>query len=65
MSERLTRFISGLCIICFLLLEWSYGIWGVVTLLLLEGATNWRFPTLVSGFHYAMDGPVFDFEENK
>lgn len=65
MSERVNRFIVGFCLIAFLLLGWDYAIWAIVSILLIEGLTNWRVPIIVSKLRYATDGVAPNFEENK
>ena len=65
MSERANRFISGFSLIAFLFLEWNYGVFALLSILLLEGLTNWRIPALVSSFRYATDGSELLTEESE
>jgi Inner membrane protein YgaP-like, transmembrane domain len=39
--------------ISFLLLQWNYAMYILLTILLFEGATNWRIPILTSRLRYA------------
>lgn len=68
MSERANRFIFGFSLIAFLFLEWSYGVYAIITILIIEGVTNFRLPKLISKLRYsagyAMDGIPTDFDEN-
>jgi len=59
MSERANRFTLGFCLISFLFLEWNYGVLAIIFVLIFEGITNWRIPTLVSRIRYAMEGSTF------
>ena len=69
MSERANRFIFGFCLITFLLMEWDYGIYAIIFILMFEGLTNLRVPRLVSKLRYsaglAAEGPATDFDENE
>jgi hypothetical protein len=63
MTERAYRFILGLSMISFLLLQWDYAIYGIISILLFEGITNWRVPILISQIRYAgKDFQVTDSE---
>ena len=68
MSERVNRFILGFSLIAFLFLEWSYGVYAIIGILIFEGITNLRMPILVSKLRYSVgqttDGLTFDFDEN-
>ncbi len=63
MSERINRLIMGFSLIVFLLLEWNYGVYAIIFIMIFEGATNWRIPRLVSQLRYATDG--IDRDENE
>lgn len=60
MTERLFRLFIGSCIIIALYFDLRNLMVGLVTLLLLEGLTNWRIPSLITrlryGTGYAMVG---------
>ena len=63
MTERAYRFMLGLSMISFLLLQWDYAIYAYIAVLLFEGITNWRIPVLVSQIRYAgKDFQVTDSE---
>jgi len=62
MSERANRFTLGFCLISFLFLEWNYGVFAIIFVLIFEGITNWRIPTLISRIRYAMDGITLAIE---
>lgn len=68
MSERVNRFILGFSLITFLFMEWSYGVYAIICILILEGITNLRIPILVSKLRYSMgqtaEGLTLDFDEN-
>lgn len=53
MTERAYRFVLGLSMISFLLLQWDYAIYGLLAVLLFEGVTNFRIPILVSQLRYS------------
>lgn len=52
MTERTFRFILGFSMIMFLFLEWHFAIYGILCILIIEGATNWRIPILISKLRY-------------
>ena len=52
MTERAYRFILGLSIITFLLLEWDLAIYIFLAVFIIEGITNWRIPILISKLRY-------------
>ena len=65
MSERANRFLFGFTLIVFLLLEWDYGVYALILLLLFEGITNLRIPIIVNRLRYAMDGIERLIDENE
>jgi len=68
MSERVNRFILGFSLIAFLFLEWSFGVYAIIGILIFEGITNLRMPILVSKLRYSVgqttDGLTLNFDEN-
>ena len=48
MSERAFRIIQGIILLLALYFELPWVIYGYIVLLLFEGVTNWRIPTLIS-----------------
>jgi len=68
MSERVNRFILGFSLISFLFLEWNYGVYAIICILVFEGVTNLRLPILVSKLRYSTgqttEGLTLDFDEN-
>ncbi|VAW67802.1 hypothetical protein MNBD_GAMMA08-2711 [hydrothermal vent metagenome] len=65
MSERANRFLFGFTLIAFLLLEWDYGIYAIIIILIFEGVTNLRIPIIVNRLRYAMDGIERLIDENE
>jgi len=69
MSERANRFIFGFSLITFLFLEWSYGVYAIIFILIFEGITNLRIPRLVSKLRYSTgqtaEGLTADIVENE
>jgi len=68
MSERTNRFIFGFSLITFLIMEWNYGVYAIIFILIFEGITNLRIPGLVSKLRYTTGltttGLTVDFDEN-
>lgn len=56
MSERTNRFTLGLCLIGFLFLEWNYGVYALIFVLVFEAITNLRIVTLLPGVQFDTDG---------
>jgi DUF2892 family protein len=46
----------GFSLIVFLLLEWHYGVYVVIAIMLFEAITNWRIPKLATQLRHAMEG---------
>ena len=65
MSERFNRIILGFSLLAFLFLEWHNAVWAIIALLVFEGITNFRIPSIVTKLRYATDGPAQDFESNE
>ena len=69
MSERANRFILGFSLITFLFMEWNYGVYAMIFILIFEGVTNIRILRLVSKLPYSTgqttEGLTFDFDENE
>lgn len=64
MSERFNRIIIGFSLLAFLFLEWHYAVWAIIALLVFEGLTNLRIPSIVTKLRYATDGSAQDFESS-
>lgn len=68
MSERANRFIFGFSLITFLFMEWNYGVYAIIFILIFEGLTNLRVPRLVSKLRDSVgltaEGLTADFDEN-
>ena len=56
MSERANRFALGFCLIGFLFLEWNYGVYAIIFVLVFEAITNLRIATFLPGVQFATDG---------
>ncbi|NOY67265.1 MAG: DUF2892 domain-containing protein [Gammaproteobacteria bacterium] len=48
MSNRAYRFIIGLSLLLTLYLDLQYVMWGIITIILLEGITNYRIPVIIN-----------------
>ena len=65
MSERFNRIIIGFSLLAFLFLEWHHAVWAIIALLVFEGLTNVRIPSIITKLRYATDGTVQDVETNE
>jgi hypothetical protein len=48
MTDRTYRLIFGALLLIFLYFNIRYGVYAIVAMMLLEGATNWRVPHLIN-----------------
>ena len=52
MTERTYLMITGLALLLFLYLELDYMVYAFISMLVIEGVTNWRLPKIIDLMRY-------------
>ena len=64
MTERAYLMITGLALLLFLYLELDYMIYALISMLLLEGVTNWRLPKIINLIRYGKNTELTGNNQN-
>ena len=62
MTERTYLMIAGLSLLLFLYLDQNYLVYAFISILMIEGITNWRLPKIVNLIRY---GKNVELTENR
>jgi len=58
MTERTYLMITGLALLLFLYLELDYMVYAFISMLVIEGVTNWRLPKIIDLMRYGKNSEL-------